>query len=480
MQRHRRLPWMCWGLLALSASCGGANCCASVAGGRQSSRGLPLGCSNRAGCPRAAAVHGVLRLRGGADPFPALVARDGEAIEVGSLCMNCEEQGTTRILPTTIPRFGQVVIMAFECPACNYTSNDVQNAAEVKPFGVEYILSAATRDDLDRQVIKSNHATIVLPDLDFAIPPATQSGSLSTVEGVLTHAAKSLEYLQPQRRAADPTTAGKVQDVIDKLRKLATGTQPFVLTLDDPSGQSIIESKSLGSRDFELSTRHYARSSAQNAALGIFSQPAPDASIPPPASQLQSDGIEGAEMANCEASGGAETGRGHFSSLGGGGRRWVADKAVDFAPTCAPGERGGAQALDDLLVPSSPDEVEVRVRAFLSACSDQTSMNTYAPARSHAGAGSGRAGGRSGGRAVGSQRCRGERTAKPRGKRRVPLDMRGAPTLAGCCAARCALWRVLTIERRRVGRCSGCRVRRARLPTSKSACFPPPSPILAR
>jgi zinc finger protein len=88
--------------------------------------------------------------------------------------------------------------MAFECNECNcnYTSNNVQNAADIKPFGVEFILSIANRDDLDRQVIKSAHATIRIPDMDFEIPPVTQSGSLSTVEGVLMHAAKSLEYMQ--------------------------------------------------------------------------------------------------------------------------------------------------------------------------------------------------------------------------------------------------------------------------------------------
>lgn len=87
-------------------------------------------------------------LRGGGDGsgqepsggFPTLTATDGEVLAVESLCMNCGEQGTTRILPTTIPHFGQVVIMAFECAGCNYTSNTVQNAADIKPLGVQYML----------------------------------------------------------------------------------------------------------------------------------------------------------------------------------------------------------------------------------------------------------------------------------------------------------------------------------------------------
>ena len=77
-------------------------------------------------------------VRGGG--FPTLTAKDGEALAVESLCMECGEQGTTRILPTTIPRFGQVVIMAFECAACNHTSNTVQSAADIRPLGVQYTL----------------------------------------------------------------------------------------------------------------------------------------------------------------------------------------------------------------------------------------------------------------------------------------------------------------------------------------------------
>jgi hypothetical protein len=52
---------------------------------------------------------------------------------------------------------------------------------------------------------------------------------------------------QPHRRAIDASTADKIQQVIERLRLLAAGSVPFVLTLDDPSGQSLI-----GKPDFYL------------------------------------------------------------------------------------------------------------------------------------------------------------------------------------------------------------------------------------
>ena len=351
------------------------------------------------GWPPRAAGHARARtpppslrtLRGGGDGsgtgakggFPTLTATDGEVLAVESLCMNCEEQGTTRILPTTIPRFGQVVIMAFECAVCNYTSNTVQNAAEIKPLGVQYMLrfspaplkslrahlilkkltprflragtltpgcwlnSVAKPDDLDRQVIKSQHATIRLPELDFEIPPLTQAGSLSTVEGVLMQAASGLESMQPQRREVDAPTAEKIQSVIDELKNLAAGARPFVLTLDDPSGQSLIEATAAGSQDFALTTRSYTRSVEQDADLGVaFADTA---------------GEEGSSRHHTEATSQdapAPT-DGHLSTLGGGGSRWVPNKAVNFGA-----REGAAEALDGLYAAASSSEVEV----FRLAC----------------------------------------------------------------------------------------------------------------
>jgi hypothetical protein len=38
--------------------------------------------------------------------------------EIESLCINCEQNGTTRLLLTKIPFFREVIIMSFACPHC--------------------------------------------------------------------------------------------------------------------------------------------------------------------------------------------------------------------------------------------------------------------------------------------------------------------------------------------------------------------------
>ena len=57
------------------------------------------------------------------------------------------------------------------------------------------------------QVVKSDSATVRMPELDFEIPPNTQRGSITTVEGLLRDAADALRALQPERRAAHPVQA---------------------------------------------------------------------------------------------------------------------------------------------------------------------------------------------------------------------------------------------------------------------------------
>lgn len=37
--------------------------------------------------------------------------------------------------------------------------------------------------DLNRRIVKSDHATITVPEIDFEIPPITQQGTLNTIEG---------------------------------------------------------------------------------------------------------------------------------------------------------------------------------------------------------------------------------------------------------------------------------------------------------
>ncbi|KAH3766532.1 nucleolar zincfinger protein [Pelomyxa schiedti] len=193
----------------------------------------------------------------------------GEVTEMESLCMNCEEQGVTRLLLTKVPFFREIILMAFSCEHCGYESTEVQYGGEIQPKGVRYTLNATSPRDCNRQVVKSDLASILIPHIEFEIPASTQKGSLNTVEGFLTNASVALNHDQPLRRIENPEVAEKIDAVIHELEECAQGAHPFSFVLDDPAGNSFIQNPSAPAEDPQLLVEHYTRSEDQDRALCI-------------------------------------------------------------------------------------------------------------------------------------------------------------------------------------------------------------------
>ncbi|KHG14331.1 Zinc finger ZPR1 [Gossypium arboreum] len=195
--------------------------------------------------------------------------------QVESLCMRCTQNGITRFLLTSIPHFRKVLLSAFECPHCGERNNEVQFAGEIQPKGCHYRLEVQPGDPklFSRQVVKSESATIKIPELDFEIPPEAQRGSLSTVEGILVRAIDGLQALQEERKKVDPQTGEAIDQFLLKLRACATGESPFTFILDDPAGNSFIENPFAPSPDPSLSIKFYDRTPEQQALLGYLVDP---------------------------------------------------------------------------------------------------------------------------------------------------------------------------------------------------------------
>ena len=67
-------------------------------------------------------------------------------------------------------------IQAFSCPHCHERNSEVQFAGVVGEKGRKYILDVAEGDlrALNRQVVKSDYATLKVPELEFEIESGTQ------------------------------------------------------------------------------------------------------------------------------------------------------------------------------------------------------------------------------------------------------------------------------------------------------------------
>ncbi|CAM9917646.1 unnamed protein product, partial [Discosporangium mesarthrocarpum] len=170
----------------------------------------------------------------------------------GSLCMNCGGEGTTRMLMTKIPFFREVVLSSFECDSCQWTNNEVLFGGELQEKGCRFELKVEKKEDLDRQVIKSDYATVYFPSAEFEIPAKTSRGEITTVEGLLSTAVEKLGQVQTERMEKTPEVGAKVALVIATLAGMSAGLEaylPFTMVVDDPSGNSFVENLSAPKKD---------------------------------------------------------------------------------------------------------------------------------------------------------------------------------------------------------------------------------------
>uniref|UniRef100_A0A8C7YYT0 Zinc finger ZPR1-type domain-containing protein n=1 Tax=Oryzias sinensis TaxID=183150 RepID=A0A8C7YYT0_9TELE len=64
--------------------------------------------------------------------------------EIESLCMNCHQNGTTRLLLTRIPFFKEIIVSSFSCPACSWSNTEIQSAGQIQEQGICYTLRIRT------------------------------------------------------------------------------------------------------------------------------------------------------------------------------------------------------------------------------------------------------------------------------------------------------------------------------------------------
>ncbi|KAL8861710.1 MAG: hypothetical protein Q9178_001911 [Gyalolechia marmorata] len=192
-----------------------------------------------------------------------------ESIE--SLCINCEENGETRLFLTKIPYFREIIIMSFSCDHCGFENTDIQSAGQIQERGAKYTLKVTEVDDMERQIVKSDIAILRLETLDIEVPAGR--GRLTNIEGVVCDILKDLEAGQRQRKKDDPDLWQKIDDLVQPLLKMALNQNfPFTITLDDPSGNSWIEPSSKD-KDAKYQRSEYPRTPEQNAALGLGEAP---------------------------------------------------------------------------------------------------------------------------------------------------------------------------------------------------------------
>jgi zinc finger protein len=187
-----------------------------------------------------------------------------------SLCMSCGASGLTRFLLHKIPRFRELVLASFFCEECGERNNEVSFGGQIQATGCRYNLKVTSEADMNRQIVKSDSASVIIPELEFEIPAATQKGVINTLEGILKVAAANLSQLQPLRMIQTPEVGAQIAVVITALEEMADGRRlPFHIIVDDPAGNSFIENPTAPLHDVNLTVTHYKRSEEQDLAIGL-------------------------------------------------------------------------------------------------------------------------------------------------------------------------------------------------------------------
>ncbi|KAK9466375.1 ZPR1 zinc-finger domain-containing protein [Lipomyces arxii] len=197
--------------------------------------------------------------------------------EIESLCMNCHENGSTRLLLTRIPYFREIILMSFACPHCGFRNTEIQPASEIQEKGSRYKFVLESKEDLNRQIVKSESCDATFPSIQLEIPH--QRGQLTNVEGLLSETADDLRPDQPVRKYTDPESYEKIEAFLGQIQDMIDGKSfPFEVTINDPSGNSWIELKP-GETHEKWSKDEYFRTPEQNESLGLTNADAEEEAV---------------------------------------------------------------------------------------------------------------------------------------------------------------------------------------------------------
>ncbi|KAG0696510.1 Zinc finger protein ZPR1 [Chionoecetes opilio] len=129
---------------------------------------------------------------------------------------------------TRIPHYKEVVVSSFDCEHCG-NKNTTCQMGRWQDKGVVSQLQVRDATDLNRQVVKSDAASVSVPELELEIPANGEKGEVTTVEGVLRRTMEGLGQDQATRRLEHPDTALRIEHFIEDIQTLLIPGHPFTL-----------------------------------------------------------------------------------------------------------------------------------------------------------------------------------------------------------------------------------------------------------
>ncbi|GMJ08514.1 hypothetical protein like AT5G37340 [Hibiscus trionum] len=195
-----------------------------------------------------------------------------EVMTFPSTCGACAAMCETRMFVTRIPYFQEVIVMASTCDACGYRNSELKPGGPIPEKGKRITLCVKNINDLSRDVIKSDTASVKVPELELELTSGTLGGIVTTVEGLITKISESLERVHGFTfgDSLDESKKNKWLDFKASLNKILSMSEPWILILDDALANSFIAPATDDIKDdHQLICEEYERSWEQNEELGL-------------------------------------------------------------------------------------------------------------------------------------------------------------------------------------------------------------------
>ena len=153
-------------------------------------------------------------------------------------CPVCNSKGAMEVTTKTekIPYFGEIMESTLKCSKCGYKHSDTICLDQKEP--VKYTMTI-TKDNLNARVVKSQSATVIIPELGLKVEPGPKSqGYVSNIEGLINRFENAV--ITALKWAEDETIKENALKILEEIENVKSGEKNVTVVIEDPFGHSII------------------------------------------------------------------------------------------------------------------------------------------------------------------------------------------------------------------------------------------------
>jgi zinc finger protein len=161
-------------------------------------------------------------------------------------CPVCGLKGSVEFSSKTekIPYFGEIMESTIICSQCGYKHSDTICLEQKEP--IRYSMNIK-KDNLNARVVKSQTATVSIPELGLKVEPGTKcQGYVSNIEGILNRFEDAVNTAL--KFVEDDESKNNALKILEEIEKVKNGENEVEIIIEDPFGHSTIIHEDASSR----------------------------------------------------------------------------------------------------------------------------------------------------------------------------------------------------------------------------------------